>query len=212
MLERGASAMTNAELLAILLRTGTDDKSALDLARELLQGAGDSLHELSTRSLDSLMAVRGIGSAKAVTLMAAFEAGRRSLIAGKDTDRIIYDAHSALEVITPLVGHLDHEECWVLFLNQANRLIAKERLSTGGVTSTAFDVKMVVKRAVEKLASGIILIHNHPGGNPAPSRSDKRRTAELRRAAEVLDIALLDHIIVGGDKFYSFKSACADVR
>lgn len=204
--------MTNAELLAILLRTGTDDKSALDLARELLQGAGDSLHELSNRSLDSLMAVRGIGSAKAVTLMAAFEAGRRSLIAGKDTDRIIYDAHSALEVITPLVGHLDHEECWVLFLNQANRLIAKERLSTGGVTSTAFDVKMVVKRAVEKLASGIILIHNHPSGNPAPSRSDKRRTAELRKAAEVLDIALLDHIIVGGDKYYSFKSACADVR
>ena len=212
MLERGASALTSAELLAILLRTGTDEKSALDLARELLQGSGNSLHDLSNCSLESLMAVKGVGSAKAVTLMAAFEAGRRSLVAGKDTDRTIYDARSALEVITPLIGHLDHEECWVLFLNRNNRLIAKERLSSGGVNATVFDVKMVVKRAVEKLASGIILIHNHPGGNPMPSKADRRRTAELRKAAEVLDIALLDHIIVGGDKFYSFRSPCADVR
>ena len=204
MLARGSGALTDAELLAILLRTGSCAKSALDIARELLQGAGNSLCNLANYSLDRLTATAGVGDAKAVTLLAAFEAGRRSLIAGKDRDRIVYDARSALEVISPLIAHLDHEECWVLFLNRTNRIISKERMSSGGTFSTTFDVKIVIKRAVEKLASGIILIHNHPSGNPKPGKMDLVHTEELRKAASVLGITLIDHIIVGGDKFYSF--------
>ena len=204
MLERGSEALTDAELLAILLRTGSRAKNALDIARELLEGAGNSLCNLANYSLDRLTATAGVGDAKAVTLLAAFEAGRRSLIAGKDRDRIIFDARSALEVISPLIAHLDHEECWALFLNRANHLIAKERMSSGGTFSTTFDVKVVVKRAVEKLSSGIILIHNHPGGNPKPGKMDLLHTEELRKASAVLGITLIDHIIVAGDKFYSF--------
>ncbi len=204
MLARGASALTDAELLAILLRTGSSSTSAVDLARDLLEGACNSMQDLSNYSFEKMMSAKGIGIAKAATLIAAFEAGRRSMTGGSDRSRIIYNARSALDLMAPILNNLRHEECWTIFLGRGNRVIAKEKLSSGGTCSTAVDVKMIVKRAVEHLASGIILIHNHPGGNPAPSEADMRQTSALRKAAGVLDVSLLDHIIVAGDKFFSF--------
>ena len=205
MLERGAAALTDAELLAILLRTGSSEASVLDLARKLLDSAGRTMCGVSNLSLDGITTIKGIGKTKALTLLAAFEAGRRSMSGVREDDRIITDARDAVEMIAPLIASLDHEECWVIFLNRANRVITKERMSSGGSTSTTFDVKMVVKRAVERLASGIIMVHNHPGGNPAPGESDRRQTEALRSAASLLDINLLDHIIVARNKYYSFS-------
>ena len=205
MLERGAAALTDAELLAILLRTGSSEASVLDLARKLLDSAGRTMCGVSNLSLDGITTIKGIGKTKALTLLAAFEAGRRSMSGVREDDRIITDARDAVEMVAPLIASLDHEECWVIFLNRANRVITKERMSSGGSTSTTFDVKMVVKRAVERLASGIIMVHNHPGGNPAPGESDRRQTEALRSAASLLDINLLDHIIVARNKYYSFS-------
>ena len=205
MLERGATALTDAELLAILLRTGSNEASALDLARTLLDSSGGSVSGVSNLSLDGFTTIKGIGKTKALTLLAAFEAGRRSMSGGRDTERVITDARDAVEMIAPLVSSLDHEECWVIFLNRVNRVITKERMSSGGSTSTTFDVKMVVKRAVERLACGVIMVHNHPGGNPAPGEKDRRQTEALRKALSLLDISLLDHIIVARNKYYSFS-------
>ena len=205
MLERGAAALTDAELLAILLRTGSSEASVLDLARKLLDSAGRTMCGVSNLSLDGITTIKGIGKTKALTLLAAFEAGRRSMSGVREDDRIITDARDAVEMVAPLIASLDHEECWVIFLNRANRVITKERMSSGGSTSTTFDVKMVVKRAIERLASGIIMVHNHPGGNPAPGESDRRQTEALRSAASLLDINLLDHIIVARNKYYSFS-------
>ena len=204
MLARGLSALTDAELLAILLGSGNKNQSALDLARDMLEDSCNSLSDISNYSFDRMTRLKGIGKAKAATIMAAFELGRRSRVAGRDTSRTIFDARSALDLMAPILSNLDHEEFWVIFLGKSNRVIAKERLSSGGVASTTIDIKMVVKKAVEKLASSIIIVHNHPGGNPAPGRNDLRQTEALRKAAQVLDIALLDHIIVAGDKYYSF--------
>ncbi len=205
MLERGAGALTDAELLAILLRTGSAERSALDLGRELLGIAENSLRRLSNLSADSLTGVGGVGPAKAVTLLAAFEAGRRSLLPPESEEVVITDARSVMEIMAPLMSHLDHEECWVLFLNRANRLIARERISLGGTASTTLDVKMILRRAVEKLSGGIILLHNHPSGNARPSKRDIQETGNLKRAAELLEIALLDHIIVAGNRYFSFS-------
>ena len=205
MLERGVGALTDAELLAVLLRTGSSEGSAVDLARKLIDSAENSICGVSKFSLDSITRIKGIGTAKALTLIAAFEAGRRSMSAGKDNDRVITDARSAVELVAPSIANLDHEECWAIFLNRSNRVIAKERMSSGGISSTTFDIKMVVKRAVEKLSSSIILIHNHPGGNPTPGESDRKQTAALRKAASLLDISLLDHIIVARNKYFSFS-------
>ena len=207
MLERGASALTDAELLAILLRTGTGDKSAVDIARELLAAAGDSMRNLAAYSPDRILSIQGIGPSKAVTLLAAFEAGRRSMSSDRDCDRVIANVRDVVEYMNPVLAHLDHEECWVIFLNRKNRIICRERLSVGGVSATVIDVKMVVRRAVEKLASAIILVHNHPGGSPKPGRSDISNTEALRKAVSTLDIKLLDHVILAGRRYYSFGEA-----
>lgn len=204
MLERGVDALTDAELLAILIRTGSSSASALDLARTLLEGAGNSLRGVSNYSIDSFTGIKGIGKAKALTLLAAFGAGRRSMLPGRDTNLVITDSRSAVNLMAPTLSHLDHEECWAIFLGRNNRVLSKERLSSGGVSATTFDVKMVVKRGVEKLASSIILIHNHPGGKASPGKNDIKITSELRNAASLLDIKLLDHIIVAGNRYYSF--------
>ena len=204
MLERGCAALTDAELLAILLRTGSSAKSALGLARELLETFDNSLRNLSNASAEGMTRIRGIGSTKAVTLLAAFELGRRGMMPG-DGEIIITDAQSALDVMAPVLSHLDHEECWALFLTRSNRVIAKERISTGGLSATVIDVKIVVKRAVEKLAGGIILIHNHPSGKAKPGEKDRIATEALKKAASLLEISLVDHIIVAGNKYYSFS-------
>ena len=192
--KNGAEALSDAELIAILLRTGygrgSGDgkmKSAVDLARELLSGAGNSLGELSRLSLERMESLQGMGKVKAITVKAAFELGRRFVSQGGDTEKgiAITDSKKAFELLYPHLKSLDHEECWVIFLNRGNR-------------------KMILKTALEKLAGGLILAHNHPSGNRFPGESDIKETKALKEAARLMDISLLDHIIVAGEGYYSF--------
>ena len=205
MLERGESSLTDVELLAILLRTGSMECSAVDLARNLLEDAGGSLRRLAAYPLEKILGTKGIGRAKAVTLKAAFEAGRRSMSFDGDESKTITGAKDVVDYMRPLLTHLDHEECWVIFLNRANRVLCRERLSVGGIAATVIDVKMIAKRAVDKLANNIILVHNHPSGSPRPGKSDISNTETLRKALSALEITLLDHVILAGRHYYSFR-------
>ena len=201
----GAASLSDSELLAILINSGTKDKSAIDVAREILASAGNSLNALSGISMDRLCAVQGIGEAKASRLLAAFELAVRLQSEPTTPKMRITASSSVCRIFSPVLRNLQHEECWVLFLNKANKIIAKEKVSTGGVSGAVLDTRIIIRKAVDKLASAIILVHNHPSGNPYPSELDRKQTRALRDAASLLDIALLDHVIIAGDRYYSFS-------
>ena len=201
----GAASLSDSELLAILINSGTQDKSAIDVAREILASAGNSLNALSGISMDRLCAVQGIGEAKASRLLAAFELAVRLQSEPTTPKMRITASSSVCRIFSPVLRNLQHEECWVLFLNKANKIIAKEKVSTGGVSGAVLDTRIIIRKAVDKLASAIILVHNHPSGNPYPSELDRKQTRALRDAASLLDIALLDHVIIAGDRYYSFS-------
>ncbi|MBR0533432.1 MAG: DNA repair protein RadC [Bacteroidales bacterium] len=207
MATRGAEALTNAELLAIILHTGDSGHTAVDLARELIDLAGGSLKALSALTPDRMSSLKGIGPAKAVTIAAAVELGKRIALDSCEELPPIYSSRAVADMMRPQIGNLLHEECWVLYLNRANRLIGKERISYGGVSSTVMDIKIIAKKAVEKLAGSIILLHNHPSGNVTPSSEDKRQTLALRKAVSLFDIDLMDHIIIGNSRYFSFCDA-----
>lgn len=201
----GAASLSDSELLAILINSGTREKSAVDVAREILAVAGNSLNTLAGMSLDRLCAIQGIGEAKASRMLAAFELATR-LQSEPPTPRIHITASSSVSrIFSPMMRNLAHEECWVLFLNRANKVIAKEKISVGGISGAILDPRLIIRKAVDKLASAIILVHNHPSGNPYPSEMDRKQTRALRDAAGLLDIALLDHVIIAGDRYYSFS-------
>lgn len=209
-LERfGAENLSDAELLAILIRTGAKSVNAADLARELLAASGGSLAGLSLMSLERLSAHPGIGKVKAITLKAAFELGRRFAAEASDSFRntSINDSRKAFSLLYPHLKDLDHEECWVIFLNRGNKVISLDRISKGGSSATIVDRKIILKMAVEKLAGGIILAHNHPSGNRFPGEADIRETKALKEAARIMDIALMDHIIIAGSGYYSFSDS-----
>ena len=201
----GAASLSDSELLAILINSGTKDKSAIDVAREILASAGNSLNALSGISMDRLCAVQGIGEAKASRLLAAFELAVRIQSEPSGPRMRITASSTVCRIFSPMLRNLQHEECWVLFLNKANKIISKEKVSTGGVSGAVLDPRIIIRKAVDKLASAIILVHNHPSGNPRPSELDRRQTRVLRDAAALLDIALLDHVIIAGDSYYSFS-------
>ena len=201
----GAASLSDSELLAILINSGTREKSAVDVAREILANAGNSLGSLAGMSLDRLRAVQGIGEAKASRILATFELAARLQSEPADPKIRITASSSVSRIFSPIMRYLSHEECWVLFLNRANKIIAKERISIGGISGAILDPRLIIKKAVDKLASAIILVHNHPSGNPYPSEMDRKQTRALRDAAGLLDIALLDHVIIAGDRYYSFS-------
>ena len=201
----GAASLSDSELLAILINTGTKDKSAIDIAREVLAKADNTLNSLSGLSLDRLCAIPGIGHAKAARLLAAFELAARIQSEPPVPRMKITASSSVSRIFIPIMRNLEHEECWVLFLNKANKVIAKEKVSVGGISGAVLDTRLILRKAVDKLASAIILIHNHPSGNPYPSEMDRKQTRILRDAAGLLDIALLDHVIVAGNRYYSFS-------
>ncbi len=206
MLARGTDALTNAELLAVLLRTGSGGRNAVDVARELLKSCDERLGEMASLSADRLRQVDGIGPGKAVAILAAFELGRRlSLEAGMSARLKLDSPAKVYRVMLPLMRDLDHEECWALFLNRANLLISKERMTTGGQDFTLVDKRVVIRRALERKASSVILVHNHPSGNPMPSIEDINQTKELHRAVSSCGLQLLDHLIVAGGSYYSFS-------
>lgn len=203
LLSKGISTLSDAELIAILLATGTKNLSAVDLAKNLLANAENNLHQLGKQTIADLKKVNGIGEAKAITIIAALELGKRRKLVDLNRKKIS-GSSDIFEVFQPMLGDLPHEEFWVAYLNRANALIDKEQISTGGTTGTVIDVKIILKHGIEKLASSIILIHNHPSGNTQPSTNDKNITEKIKNAAEMMDIAVLDHIIIGDTQYLSF--------
>jgi len=205
LIEKGAGALSNAELLAIMLHTGSGKNNAIDLAREMLVGAGGTLNSVSAMPLERLCGFNGIGPGKAATVVAAFELGRRAFAEQNPvSDKAISNPRDVFRLMIPHLKALDHEECWAVFLNRANLFIGKEMMSRGGLEATVMDSKTIVRRAIEKKASGVILVHNHPSGNARPGAADIRQTEILKKALSTCDISLIDHVVIASDSFYSF--------
>lgn len=206
MLAKGPSSLSNAELLAILFRTGDGKSNAVDLGRALLMQAGQSLAELSGWTAARLMEVQGIGTVKALSVCAAFELARRWFSENRSESRVrISDSQKAYEAIAPRLKSLNHEECWTILLNRAGELCSMEQISSGGLFQTTMDSREVVTKALEKHATGVILVHNHPSGSPLPGKNDIECTKRLKTALAAFDISLLDHIIVCDSAWYSFQ-------
>lgn len=204
LIEKGAAALSDAELLAILISTGTKSKSAVDLGRELLALAGNNLNTLGRLDITDLRSLPGIGEAKAVTIAAALELGRRRKLAEAPENGQIKSSADVFNIFHPLLSDLSHEEFWILFLNRSNKPINRMKISQGGISGTVTDVRIIMKKAVENLASGLVVCHNHPSGNNNPSESDIQITQKIREAGTLLDVQLLDHIIIAGSAYYSF--------
>jgi DNA repair protein RadC len=204
LLLKGKAALSDAELIAILLGTGTTTTSAVDLAKKVLQGAGNNLNELARLSLKDMMKIKGIGEAKAISIAAALELGRRRKESETDEKPKITSSKDVFDQLKADLLDLPHEEFWILLLNRANRVTKKHQISSGGVAGTVADPKIIFKIAVEELASAIILAHNHPSGNLTPSQADIDLTRKLKEAGKLLEIQVLDHIIIAGKNYYSF--------
>lgn len=205
LLERGAGALTSAELLAILLRSGTPQMNVMDVARELLRISGGSLSGVSALSIDKMSGIKGIGRIKAAGIAAAFEISRRFASEKSELRKVsITSPQMVYDLVMPFLKGLDHEECWILFLNRANYVISKEKLSLGGGDATVIDKKVIARKCLEKGARGIIVVHNHPSGNPYPGNADIQETEGLKKALDSLEISLVDHVVVCDDAFYSF--------
>ncbi len=207
LLAKGAASLGNAELLAILLRTGRNGCNVLEIAYEVLSHFSN-LSEIACTSIESLVEIRGIGRDKAATIAAAFELGRRFSEENATNVRTpVTKPRQIYDQMIPLLKGLDHEECWVAYLNRSNYVIYKERVSSGGLSFTAIDPNAILRKALEKKASGLILVHNHPSGNPYPGAADIKETSRLKKAASVFSISLMDHIVVSDNCFYSFSDA-----
>ncbi len=204
MLQKGIGSLSDAELIAILLRSGNTDETAVTVAQRLLTLAQNNLNELGKFNLHQIMQIKGIGEAKAISVLAALELGRRRKAVEALNKERITSSRNVIEVFQPMLADLPHEEFWVLLLNKANKVIDKVRVSQGGVAGTVVDVRIIVKAAVEKLASSIIIAHNHPSGNPKPSDKDISITQKLKDAANLFDITVLDHLIITDNECYSF--------
>jgi len=204
LLQKGTASLSDAELLAILISSGTKNKSAVDLGRELLQMANNNLNNLGKLTIGDLKKLHGIGPARAVTIAAALELGRRRKLADAENVIQIKCSKDVADIFQPLLADLQYEEFWILFLNRSNKVINRMKLSQGGVSGTVTDVRMVMKTAIEYLASGIIVCHNHPSGNLNPSESDSKITQKIKDAGNLMDIQLLDHLIISEKDYYSF--------
>jgi len=204
LLEKGIAALTDAELIAILLRSGTRSETVVEVAKRVLALCNNNLNELGKLERTQLQKIKGIGDTKAITLIAALELGRRRSTTESNPRTIIHSAKDVVAIMAPSLVDLPHEEMWLLLLNRANRVMETLKISQGGVNATVADNRLILKPAIEKLAAGIILVHNHPSGNVTPSVDDKQLTAKLKSAAALFDIALLDHIIVADGGYYSF--------
>lgn len=204
LLAKGIAALTDAELIAILIGSGTRDETAVDIAKRILGSVENDLNELGKKQVTDLKKIKGIGEAKAITIIASLELGRRRKLATLKDKTQITSSSDIYNLFQPVIAELPHEEFWAVYLNRSNKIIEKTKLSQGGVAGTVIDIKLVLKNALQLLASSIIVCHNHPSGNLQPSQADKDITTKLAKAANLLDIKVLDHIIVVEDNYYSF--------
>lgn len=205
LMEKGEEALTNAELLAILIGSGTPKRSAVDLMHDILAVCDNRLSLLGRMTIAELMTYNGIGEAKAITLKAAAELGRRRAMERVDDLARFSDSASIYNYMYPMMRDLIHEESWVLLLNNSLRLVRKVRLSTGGLTSTLVDVRRVMKEVLQVDSTCFVLVHNHPSGSLRPSRDDDQLTERVKRAAEVLNVRMIDHLIVTDGGYYSYQ-------
>ncbi|WP_375446863.1 DNA repair protein RadC [uncultured Fibrella sp.] len=201
---KGTAALSDAELVAILINSGTAELSAVDVARKVLEGVGNNLHELAKRSVKDLSKFRGIGEARAISIVAALELGRRRREQAPVERHRITCSRDAYEELRPYLMDKQHEEFWVLLLNRANEVMRPVQVSAGGVSGTVADPRLIFKVGLEYLASGVILAHNHPSGNLTPSQADKDLTRKLKEAGRFLDIPVLDHLIITDRTYLSF--------
>jgi len=204
LLLKGKNALSDAELLALLLGTGNRNDSAVDLAKAILHEFKDNLVELSRMGINELLGFKGIGKAKAIIIIAAMELGRRRNESEVIAKEKIISSKDAFTILRSSIGDLPYEEFWIILLNKANRVIRKCSISEGGVSGTVVDPKKIFKIALDYHASSIILGHNHPSGNTQPSEADQKITKKIKEAGLMLDVAVLDHLIIGDDRFYSF--------
>ena len=204
LLLKGKSALSDAELIAIAIGSGTASLSAVEVARQILRAVGNDLNKLAKLSVKDLVKFKGIGEAKAINIICALELGRRKKETEPATKPKITCSKDAYEVLKPVLSDLSHEEFWVLLLDRSNQVLKKQPISSGGVSGTVADPKIIFKKALEELASGVILAHNHPSGNLNPSEADIALTKKLKQAGTVLEIAVLDHIIFTDFGYYSF--------
>ena len=200
---KGKHSLSDAELLAIIIGSGNTTQSAVELSRQILSAVNNDLFELGRKPIDYLMQFKGIGEAKAISIAAALELGRRRAQAeSKPTDKII-SAKEVFELMSPILSDLPHEEFWIVCLNRSNRYISKHKISSGGIAGTVADTKLIFNYALKELASAIILCHNHPSGNLNPSEIDIKLTKQMIEAGKLLDINVLDHIIIAQNNYYS---------
>lgn len=202
---KGKTALSDAELVAILIGSGSRNESAVGLSKRILSSVENNLNALGKLSLKQLMEFKGIGEAKAVSIAAAMELGRRRRAEETVELHKITSSKAVFEIMQPIIGELPHEEFWVLYLNNSNKIIYKSQLSKGGITGTVVDVRLIFKTALEQNAISVILTHNHPSGKLQASDADKDITKKLKVAGEQLDIKVLDHIIITETGYFSFQ-------
>lgn len=198
-------ALSDAELIALLIGSGTRNETAVDLGKRILSGVGNNLNELGRLTVSQLVAYKGIGEAKAVVISAAMELARRKRESGARELLKISSSKDVFQVMQPVIGELPHEEFWVLYLNNSNKILHKTQLSKGGITGTVVDVRVAFKLALQCSATGIVLCHNHPSGTLRASDADKQITRKMKMAGENLDIKVLDHLIITEDAWFSFS-------
>lgn len=204
LLLKGTNALSDAELIAILIGSGTANLSAVEVSKKILLQSNNNINLLAKLSVKDLMKVKGIGEAKAITIVAALELGRRRKESDSEEKPKITTSKDAFDQLKGDLMDLPHEEFWVLLLNRAHRVTKKKRISEGGVAGTVADPKIIYKLALEELASGVVVAHNHPSGNLQPSQSDIDLTKKLKEAGRFLEIQLLDHLIITGNRYFSF--------
>ncbi len=205
MMLKGKAALSDAELIAILIGSGSRNESAVGLSKRILSSVNNNLNALGKLSLKQLMEFKGIGEAKAISITAALELGRRRRSEEPVEFHKITSSKAVFEIMQPVIGELPHEEFWVLYLNNSNKVIHKSQLSKGGITGTVVDVRLIFKTALEHNATSVILSHNHPSGKLQASDADKEITKKLKLAGEQLDVKVLDHIIITENGYFSFQ-------
>jgi len=204
MLEKGRASLSDAELIAILISSGNKEESAVDLSKRILNSVNNNLHSLGKVSIAKLLKFKGIGQAKAISISAALELGRRRKAAETIHKDKVRSSKDAFDYLRPKLEDLPHEEFWIMLLDRKNAPIKLEQVGKGGISGTVADSKIIFKLAIDSLASGIIIAHNHPSGNLKPSKNDIQLTKRVVEAGKILDLPILDHLIIGDNAYFSF--------
>lgn len=204
LLQKGRAVLSNTELLAILIGSGSKSRSAIDIAKDILNEFDNNLNHLAKCSVADLCRIKGVGKARAIGIVSALELARRRDGAEVPPNVVITSSNQVFRHFKSKLMDLNHEEFWVIFLNRQNKIIREERISSGGVAGTVVDPKLIFKKALSEVASGLILIHNHPSGNLKPSQEDIQITKSIKSAGELLSIKVLDHIIFTDSDYFSF--------